>query len=51
MGCPMTEDVPLTNAEIERFCNKGCSVDCEKFLDEYLKKIKRVKLTNVEVSK
>lgn len=38
MSCPMTKDVPLTDEEIAKFCNLGCSVDCDKFLAEYIEK-------------
>jgi hypothetical protein len=42
MSCPMTKDVPLTSAEIKRFCDNGCSVDCDKLLADHLKKKNRI---------
>lgn len=40
--CPMTqatvEKHGLTDREIEKFCDEGCSVECWKFLNEYLQK-------------
>lgn len=40
--CPMTaatiKRYSLTDAEIERFCNKGCSVICGSELREYLRR-------------
>jgi hypothetical protein len=43
MKCPMKKNINLTEKQIQNFCNKGCSVDCERFLDEYMKKIKITK--------
>lgn len=37
--CPMrrSENTKLLKAwEIKKFCDQGCSVDCDVFLDEYL---------------
>ena len=40
--CPMTAETikryGLTNAEIERFCDKGCSVICGSELKNYLRR-------------
>lgn len=49
MSCPMTKDVPLTDEEIAKFCNLGCSVDCDKFLAEYIEKrdAKKMQVVNV----
>ncbi|MHC1718510.1 MAG: hypothetical protein AB9883_07635 [Acidaminococcaceae bacterium] len=49
MSCPMTKDVPLTDDEIAKFCNLGCSVDCDKFLAEYIEKrdAKKMQVVNV----
>ena len=45
MACPMTNEEAdkngLTEKQVEAFCSKGCSVDCEKFLDEYIKRIQK----------
>jgi len=38
-NCPMTKDVPLSDAEVKRFCDLGCSVVC----GEELKKLLRLK--------
>lgn len=43
MSCPMTKDVPLTSKEITKFCDLGCSVDCEKELLKLLARKKRGK--------
>lgn len=29
--------------EVEKFCNLGCSVDCDIFLKEYVSKLKKKK--------
>lgn len=44
--CPMLftdaiERYKLSDEFVERFCNKGCSVECGKFLERELKKTKR----------
>lgn len=41
--CPMLftdaiERYKLSDEFVERFCNKGCSVECGKFLERELKK-------------
>lgn len=41
MSCPMNEDVPLTEQQVKAFCDKGCSVDCEQFLKEYIERIEK----------
>lgn len=38
MSCPMSnanvKKYELTDEQVEHFCNLGCSVDCEKLLQE-----------------
>lgn len=50
MACPMTEKAVkengLTKKQVVTFCNKGCSVDCEKFFNEYIEKLRKKKLNN-----
>lgn len=47
MGCPMNKDTPLTDAQIRKFCNLGCSVICEEEYIKYINKLKRLgKLKN-----
>lgn len=42
MACPMSNrSIDLTEKEIEKFCSLGCSVDCPKFFEEYLKEIRK----------
>ena len=47
MSCPMTAESAkyLTHKEVDAFCREGCSVDCEKFFIEYLKRIKKAPMT------
>lgn len=39
MSCPATiknqRKYQLTDKQVENFCEKGCSVDCEKLFKEY----------------
>jgi ParB-like chromosome segregation protein Spo0J len=37
-GCPMNNNLPLTEAEVKRFCDKGCSPSCGEELGELLQK-------------
>lgn len=41
MGCPINKYPNLTDKQIENFCKAGCSVECEKLLDEYVKNLKK----------
>ncbi len=50
MSCPMRKWLDLTDNEVERFCNLGCSVICEELLEEYLRKRdKRRKVESVQL--
>jgi len=40
-GCPMSKYPELTEKQVERFCNDGCSVECDKFLEEYVTNLKK----------
>ena len=33
----------LTDKEVEKFCQEGCSVDCDIFLRKYVEKLKKRK--------
>lgn len=46
----MTKDVQMTDEEIAKFCNLGCSVDCDKFLAEYIEKRDKKKAQAINVS-
>lgn len=37
-SCPMNKDIPLTEAEVKRFCKEGCSPSCNEELAELLQK-------------
>lgn len=37
-SCPMNKDIPLTEAEVKRFCKDGCSPSCNEELAELLQK-------------
>ena len=43
--CPIlsseADKYKLSDKQIEQFCNKGCSVECGKFLEEYVARIKK----------
>lgn len=41
MDCPMSINVPLTEGQIKYFCSQGCSSECDKFLEEYIKRVKK----------
>lgn len=49
--CPMTvtlcEKYNITDAEQEKFCNKGCSIECGKFLKEHLEKTRKIEIVEV----
>lgn len=37
------EEYELTDKEVEKFCQEGCSVDCDILLKQYVDKLKRKK--------
>lgn len=43
MTCPMSKSAPLTESQIRKFCEGGCSIDCDKLLKEYIERLKRRK--------
>lgn len=47
-GCPIMngnkqEEYNLTDKEVEKFCQEGCSVDCDILLKQYAERVKKRK--------
>ena len=38
-GCPMFDDVPLSMAQIKRFCDEGCCPSCLQILMSRLNRV------------
>lgn len=49
-GCPMNKDIPLTEAEVKKFCKDGCSPSCGEELAELLQKKAKHENKNKPVS-
>ena len=55
-SCPILfenkqEEYGLTDKQVEKFCQEGCSVDCDIFLKEYARRLDKKKRINEIESK
>ena len=53
-SCPILfenkqEEYGLTDKEVEKFCQEGCSVDCDILLKQYAERVKKRKENKKDV--